>query len=1465
MKNRFIKLAMLLCVLLVTTLMSTQSFASKDYTLFEVDPVRPVVNLKQGKYIAVLNVPDDYLELFKSTKKGVKHCASIKTGMRPVALAVVKETRHHARVWVVNHLSDSISVINLNLKKCQGSVVDTILVGDEPRDIVVANTSKGKRVFVTMAHRGQNHPDVLTRTGDDLVRHKKENEALNRPTGLADVVMFDAKSKTVLQIINLFSDTPRALALGTEDSRGFHQTIYASGFHTGNKTTTIAAENARGLAVEHLQALMKNGDILESNGGELVIATEGLKMHGGTPAVAGSGRCSPDPRTSHQRRHEIQICTHTDDQNNILSIKPQVAGVIDESCSCFNAYGEVQPVISLIVKFYADPDLCGDDYSPAIQGCWLDQDPLSESISTPTMAWNDSVKFSLPDNDVFKLSIDSNGRVSQSASYSGVGTVLFGMTVHPKTGEVYVANQDSNNLTRFEGFGHFSNSTVRGNITESQISILTGNEIKTKNLNDHLDGTSGSHSKATSVAFPVAITMTKNKNHHGKYKANQTLYFLALGSDKVAYISTSELNSATAGEVNDKLKYLKLSKLNDEGDEVITGPVGLSLDKKRKRLYVLSRFTNELIVINVKHDQPKIMARYVMHSPEPESITAGRSTLYYATNMSANGDQACASCHIYGNNDSLAWDLGNPDIASVNSPGPFISPPSLGFVSDLSVDPEGLNPVHATVNPDFRSNKGPMITQPLKGLSNHGAMHWRGDRVRRVQFTVGENPNTGPLDEKNSITEFDEAVVGLVGGDQPLDEEEIDALAEYLLQVNYPPNPIRPLDNTLTDKAKAGRAVFFGCQSMTDQQFEDRVCVGNNGEIVEIDPATKECECVGNTIRFVMQRLLYIQDFATAFSTFELSLPTSAVTNQDLIEALQQSFEQLQVLAEQISMFERTPLSSFATAGNLAGSNSNALIYDNTQLDSLQTFATGLDYPENTGGLLAFVQLAKNLEQRLGVEILNPLLSQLPQDQTLPAELFARLTSVDFITGILVEWFGDANVSRKPIFDAVLAAGEEENTLRGCGLTVTEQSCPLRIADSLTTCQGCHVLDEDANREYGIDFPGFFGTGGEYAFSNIPQVLKIPHLRNLYARVGKFGQAHEFDMFVGQSVFGIRQGGFFDRKTPVVGPSVRGYGYSHDGSADTIHRFAGLLDFLKRPAGTLGADDVRGNPDALDAFLPEDPNACMGVVVTGKDEFFGALQADPAELGQAAVLALGGDESAAQQIVQAVLTSGASAEDPRWQAITASVFQAMAESKPVTKDHIVPIIEAVASALFCPNVPSPELMPLCFQLGSTLELGDKNGICYPSGLKERDAAEAYMLTFDTNVKPMVGQQITLKGQPSELEKSRFDMMISSAAAGHCDVGAWTKKRGYLALYPNAEYPMYTLMVSDKYQFLLAKDLIKRKKQAVTFTCYPPQEHKHEAYRSVLDRDRDGILNGFDKPKKSHKKHQADNPLAIHTL
>src|SRR5262245_47154034 len=118
------------------------------FTEFESGQVRPLALSPDGTRLFAVNTPDDRLEIFDVTAGGLTHAGSVTVGLEPVAVAA----RSATEVWVVNHLSDSVSIVDLTGVP---QVVRTLLTCDEPRDIVFAGPG-GNRAFVTTARRGQN-------------------------------------------------------------------------------------------------------------------------------------------------------------------------------------------------------------------------------------------------------------------------------------------------------------------------------------------------------------------------------------------------------------------------------------------------------------------------------------------------------------------------------------------------------------------------------------------------------------------------------------------------------------------------------------------------------------------------------------------------------------------------------------------------------------------------------------------------------------------------------------------------------------------------------------------------------------------------------------------------------------------------------------------------------------------------------------------------------------------------------------------------------------------------------------------------------------------------------------------------------------------------------------------------------------------------------------------------------------
>src|SRR5512145_2445381 len=124
------------------------ALAQPSFLAFESGPVRPLAMTPDGANLLVCNIPDNRLEIYAVSASGLAHVASVPVGMEPVAVAA----RSDSEAWVVNHLSDSVSVVDLAASPPR--VTRTLLVGDEPRDIVFAGTG-GNRAFVSTAHRGQ--------------------------------------------------------------------------------------------------------------------------------------------------------------------------------------------------------------------------------------------------------------------------------------------------------------------------------------------------------------------------------------------------------------------------------------------------------------------------------------------------------------------------------------------------------------------------------------------------------------------------------------------------------------------------------------------------------------------------------------------------------------------------------------------------------------------------------------------------------------------------------------------------------------------------------------------------------------------------------------------------------------------------------------------------------------------------------------------------------------------------------------------------------------------------------------------------------------------------------------------------------------------------------------------------------------------------------------------------------------
>ena len=107
---------------------------SNPYTLFETLQVRPLALSPDGQLLYATNTPDNRLEIFRVEGHRLQSTGSVVVGLEPVAVAV----RSNGEVWVVNHLSDSREHRRRSTPSASRASGNTLLVGDEPRDIVFA-------------------------------------------------------------------------------------------------------------------------------------------------------------------------------------------------------------------------------------------------------------------------------------------------------------------------------------------------------------------------------------------------------------------------------------------------------------------------------------------------------------------------------------------------------------------------------------------------------------------------------------------------------------------------------------------------------------------------------------------------------------------------------------------------------------------------------------------------------------------------------------------------------------------------------------------------------------------------------------------------------------------------------------------------------------------------------------------------------------------------------------------------------------------------------------------------------------------------------------------------------------------------------------------------------------------------------------------------------------------------------
>jgi len=346
------------------------------------------------------------------------------------------------------------------------------------------------------------------------------------------------------------------------------------------------------------------------------------------------------------------------------------------------------------------------------------------------------VGWDMPDRDLAVIEANSG-----SVSYeTRLMNICMGLGVNPATGEIAMVGTEAINEVRFE-------PNVNGIFVRSHLALVDGGPGADTiiDLNPHLDYSTPNVSQSErdkSIGDPRDIVFSADGSR---------AYICGMGSNNVVVVDAA---GARAG-LSDTI-------------EVGEGPTSLAIDDARGNLYVLNRFDGSLSVVDLISETE--IERVSMFDPSPEAIKVGRKHFYDTHETSGLGQTSCASCHVDGRMDRLAWDLGDPSGAFKNLNG-----------LNLGAGVPGLN----TGFLPFHPMKGPMTTQTFQGIIGMEPFHWRGDRL--------------------GLEEFNPAFVGLLGDDEQLSPQAMQEFEDFVETIFFPPNPFRNQNNTLPASLETGQ------------------------------------------------------------------------------------------------------------------------------------------------------------------------------------------------------------------------------------------------------------------------------------------------------------------------------------------------------------------------------------------------------------------------------------------------------------------------------------------------------------------------------------------------------------------------------------------------------------------------------------------------------------------------------------
>lgn len=177
--------------------------SESEFVNWENHPTHGLDISPDGNTLAVINMPDNRVEFFNLAAGFPSLTFSVPVGLDPVSVRF----RNDGEAWVVNHISDTISVIDIATRQ----VASTIQTLDEPYDLVFA--ASPVRAYVSCSQ-------------------------------VDTIQVFDPATRLETDTIAILGEDPRSMAVSVDGL-----TVFVAIFESGNRSTSLGGGAAGGLGV----------------------------------------------------------------------------------------------------------------------------------------------------------------------------------------------------------------------------------------------------------------------------------------------------------------------------------------------------------------------------------------------------------------------------------------------------------------------------------------------------------------------------------------------------------------------------------------------------------------------------------------------------------------------------------------------------------------------------------------------------------------------------------------------------------------------------------------------------------------------------------------------------------------------------------------------------------------------------------------------------------------------------------------------------------------------------------------------------------------------------------------------------------------------------------------------------------------------------------------------------------------